>query len=363
MSMRSTTSATGASSTTASRRRRLTSRGSDWGSIAAYAHRHRRPRRAARCRALPRGRLARAGRGGDPRRAGGDRDRRRASGSARATSWSSAPATTRGGWRSAPGATTTRRPARARPGCMSTPCRGCTSGASPRSCPTATARPCRATSRACPIRSTRCSSPRWACASPTACSSRSWREACEEEGRWEFMVVGPAAAAAGRHRLALEPDRHLLSRHGSPHGRCMNAASTGKVALVTGATTGIGQATAVRLASEGALVARQPASPTVDADRDAAAWSRRRAARPFRSSPTCATRQQVTAMVKEVAQRGGRLDYVVSNAAINPVHALGRDLDRGLRRAVRDQCARRLGRLHRGRQADDRRGPWRRHRA
>ena len=29
----------------------LTSRGSDWGSIAAYAQRHRRPRRAARCRA------------------------------------------------------------------------------------------------------------------------------------------------------------------------------------------------------------------------------------------------------------------------------------------------------------------------
>ena len=152
--------------------------------------RHRRPRRAARCGAPPRGRLARAGRGGDPRRAGGDRGRRRACGSARATFSSSAPAITRGGWRSAPGATTTRRPARARPGCTSTRCPGCTSGASPPSCPTATARPCRAMSRTCPIRSTPCSSPPWACASPTACSSRSWPQACEEEGRWEFMVVG-----------------------------------------------------------------------------------------------------------------------------------------------------------------------------
>ena len=67
-------------------------------------------------------------------------------------------------------------------------------------------------------------------------------------------------------------------------------------------------------------------------------------------------------MVKEVARRGGRLDYVVSNAAINPFMPWDDDLDRGLRRAVRDQCARRLGRLHRGREADDRRGPWRRHR-
>src|SRR5262252_898487 len=63
----------------------------------------------------------------------------------------------------------------------------------------------------------------------------------------------------------------------------------GKVALVTGATTGIGQAAAVRLAAEG--------FPVVADMRDPA---------------------QVTAMVRTVAERGGRLDCIVSNAAINP---------------------------------------------
>ena len=140
--------------------------------------------------AVPRRQVARAGRGGHPRRARGDREGAGRDGSARATSSSSAPATTGAGSRSARGATSIRRPARARPACTSTPCPGCTSGGSPRSCPTATARPCPATSRACSIRSTPCRSRPWACARPTACSSRTWPSACEAEGRFEFMVVG-----------------------------------------------------------------------------------------------------------------------------------------------------------------------------
>jgi NAD(P)-dependent dehydrogenase (short-subunit alcohol dehydrogenase family) len=91
---------------------------------------------------------------------------------------------------------------------------------------------------------------------------------------------------------------------------------TGKVAIVTGATTGIGQATAVRLASEGALVAvnRKPdlsADETLQKIKEAGGEA-------FAIAADMRDPVQVTAMVKETAKRGGRLDYVVSNAAINP---------------------------------------------
>ena len=90
----------------------------------------------------------------------------------------------------------------------------------------------------------------------------------------------------------------------------------GKVALATGATAGIGQATAVRLAAEGAIVAvnQRPTGDPAQTLRliEEAGGS---------GFPVVADMRdpgQVTAMVHTAAERGGRLDYVVSNAAINP---------------------------------------------
>ncbi|MFO1067991.1 MAG: SDR family oxidoreductase [Geminicoccaceae bacterium] len=96
----------------------------------------------------------------------------------------------------------------------------------------------------------------------------------------------------------------------------MQARFAGKVALVTGATQGMGQATSVRLASEGALVGVNHL-PSVDPGETL----RRIEAAGGKGFPVAADMRDpaaVTAMVKEVAARGGRLDYVVSNAAINP---------------------------------------------
>ena len=90
----------------------------------------------------------------------------------------------------------------------------------------------------------------------------------------------------------------------------------GKVALVTGATNGIGQATAVRLAAEGALVGvnqRPTGDPTETLRRIKEAGGEGFAVVADMRDP-----EQVTRMVHEVADKGGRLDYIVSNAAINP---------------------------------------------
>jgi NAD(P)-dependent dehydrogenase (short-subunit alcohol dehydrogenase family) len=90
----------------------------------------------------------------------------------------------------------------------------------------------------------------------------------------------------------------------------------GRVALVTGATNGIGQATAVLLAAEGAVVAvnRKPEgdpTETLRRIKDAGGEG-------FPVTADMRDPDAVARMVEETARRGGRLDHVVSNAAINP---------------------------------------------
>ncbi len=92
---------------------------------------------------------------------------------------------------------------------------------------------------------------------------------------------------------------------------------TGKVAFVTGAATGIGQAAAVRLAGEGALVGvnhlpNVDPSETLKRIKDAGGEG-------FPVVADVRKPDQVASMVQQVAQRGGRLDFVVSNAGINPM--------------------------------------------
>ena len=87
----------------------------------------------------------------------------------------------------------------------------------------------------------------------------------------------------------------------------------GKVALITGGGTGIGRATALQLAAQGAALAVNYSRSRQEAE-DTAAELRRRGGRAIALQADVADDAQVRAMVAAAVAEFGRLDMLVNNA-------------------------------------------------
>jgi len=102
----------------------------------------------------------------------------------------------------------------------------------------------------------------------------------------------------------------------------MTSSIKGKVALVTGGSTGIGFATAQRFASEGAKVAI--ANVNVERGEEAVGKIREAGGEAIFIQTDVSDPAQVEAMVNKVIETYGRLDYAFNNAGIagdlGPIH-------------------------------------------
>jgi NAD(P)-dependent dehydrogenase (short-subunit alcohol dehydrogenase family) len=89
----------------------------------------------------------------------------------------------------------------------------------------------------------------------------------------------------------------------------------GKVALVTGAGNGIGEATARRFAREGAIVVANDVD--VEQARSVVTELQKQGARALAVAADVTKRADVEAMINHVVEEFGRLDVLINNAGIN----------------------------------------------
>ena len=96
-------------------------------------------------------------------------------------------------------------------------------------------------------------------------------------------------------------------------------ASTGKVALITGAGSGIGKATAVLLAQQGINVA--VISNTAEEIQDTANEIKKGGHEALSITADIGQEEQIQRAVQQIIEKFGRLDIVLANAGINGVWA------------------------------------------